>query len=107
MEFSTFISRDTLERMALAMHNKTDDEQNLLLYSVCVNGYVGNFLRILPEAGEGQDMQRALHKSKEDYFRRCLTALNYITVLQTPSLAVLQALLTGVSGSKRRVSSSD
>ncbi|KAL1644397.1 hypothetical protein SLS58_004311 [Diplodia intermedia] len=97
LEFSTYITRETLERMALALHNKSVDEQTLLQYSVCVNACAGTFLSHLPEYGESDTMQRALDKSKEDYLRRAINAMNYIGILATPSLALLQALLTGVS----------
>ncbi|OJD33034.1 c6 transcription factor [Diplodia corticola] len=97
LEFSTYISRDTLERMALALYNRSADEQTLLQYAVCVNACAGTFLSHLPEYGESTDMQRALEKSKDDYLRRALNAMNYIGILATPSLALLQALLMGTT----------
>ncbi|KAF4534112.1 C6 transcription factor [Lasiodiplodia theobromae] len=103
LEFSTYISRETLERMVLALHNKSEDQQTLLQYSVCVNACAGTFLSHLPEYGESDDMQRALEKSKDDYLRRALNAMNYIGVLGTPSLALLQALLTGLSSESKEL----
>lgn len=97
LEYSTYMSRETLERMALAMHDKNEDDQTLIQYSICVNSCAATYLWNLPEEGQSVGMQHALDRSREDYMRRALTALNYISILEKPSLSLLQALLTGVS----------
>lgn len=91
------MSRETLERMALAMHDKNEDDQTLIQYSICVNSCAATYLWNLPVEGQSVGMQHALDRSREDYMRRALTALNYISILEKPSLSLLQALLTGVS----------
>lgn len=90
------MSRETLERMALAMHDKNEDDQTLIQYSICVNSCAATYLWNLPEEGQSVGMQHALDRSREDYMRRALTALNYISILEKPSLSLLQALLTGI-----------
>ncbi|KAH7042694.1 hypothetical protein B0J12DRAFT_206187 [Macrophomina phaseolina] len=96
MAYSTYILPNTLEMMALALHEKSESDQTLIQYAVCVNGAIDAYLARLLQDHQSAGMQRALEKSRENYQRRCFTALNYISILEKPTLSLLQALVTAI-----------
>ncbi|KAL1387340.1 hypothetical protein HDK64DRAFT_133516 [Phyllosticta capitalensis] len=96
LEFSSFISAKTLERMTLALIDAKEDEPTLIQYSICINSYAYAFLTRLPGEEMNEPMMEALDRSRDVYLRKALIGLNYISILAQPSLSLLQALLSGV-----------
>lgn len=97
LEYSTYISQETLERMAVTMYKNDEDEQTLLQYSICVNAYASTFLWSSQQGKENTALQEASERSRENYSRRCFAALSRIHMLEKPSLSLVQALISGVS----------
>ncbi|KAK7545069.1 uncharacterized protein J3D65DRAFT_47895 [Phyllosticta citribraziliensis] len=96
LEFSSFISAKTLERMTVALVDAKEDEATLIQYSICVNSYAYAFLTRLNGEEMHEPMTEVLDRSRDIYLRKALIGLNYISILAKPSLPLLQALLSGV-----------
>ncbi|KAK7516977.1 uncharacterized protein IWZ02DRAFT_500893 [Phyllosticta citriasiana] len=97
LEFSSFISARTLERMAVALVDAKEDEATLIQYSICINSYAYAFMTCLPREEMHEPMMEVLGRSRDVYLRKALIGLSYISILAKPTLPLLQALLSGVS----------
>lgn len=82
--------------MCLAIVNDTVNQETALQYKLCVfykaTIFVSRWLRI-SSPGVISD---CLTKSREQYTTACLECLSLIDFSKSPSLAMLQALLSGV-----------
>ncbi|OJJ08304.1 hypothetical protein ASPVEDRAFT_179566 [Aspergillus versicolor CBS 583.65] len=85
----------TLERMCLALVNRTVDGQIAVQYKVCVFSratmFVTRWLRLCPS----DDLARCLVKSKKSYAAACLQCLREVDLTGGQSLLMLQTLLSG------------
>lgn len=87
----------TLERMCLALVNRTVEGQIAVQYKVCVFSratmFVTRWMRLCPSDG----LARCLAKSKKSYAAACLQCLRDVDLTGGQSLLMLQTLLAGVS----------
>jgi hypothetical protein len=92
------ISPQTLENMCLALVQGKDDESILNHYRVAVYTKAASMVARLPETEVGNRayLHGLLRSSKEQYESTALAALTKINLLTSPSLSLLQALLSGV-----------
>jgi hypothetical protein len=87
-----------VERIGLALMEGTADEKTLLLYKVIMHFkaavvlYASNLQG--PKSGE---VQKHIRQMEYDHLFAALTALDKIGLLTSPSLLLVQALITGVS----------
>ncbi|KAK7510285.1 hypothetical protein IWZ03DRAFT_363327 [Phyllosticta citriasiana] len=95
LEFSSFISAKTLERMAVALVDAKEDEATLIQYSICINSYAYAFMTCLPREEMHEPMMEVLGRSRDVYLRKALIGLNYISILAKPILPLFEALLSG------------
>lgn len=92
------ISPQTLETMCLALVQGQDDESILNLYRVAVYTKAASIVARMPETEvcNRAYLHGLLKSSKEQYESTALAALTKINLMTSPSLSLLQALLSGV-----------
>lgn len=95
-ELTSFISRSTFERMAYALIDGQVDVYTRAEYLVCVNFFMLTSVG-LEEADQSGLIKKRVQILRERYRKNAFLALKVISVLNPPSLSLLQALLAGVS----------
>ncbi|KAH7349747.1 hypothetical protein B0T11DRAFT_289834 [Plectosphaerella cucumerina] len=94
-ELASIISSDSFERMAFALIDEQILGHARAEYIVCVN-FFSLTLTIGLESGDvSSSFRRRLKPLQKKYRRNAFAALNHISMLSTPSLSLLQALLAG------------
>ncbi|OGM50778.1 hypothetical protein ABOM_000742 [Aspergillus bombycis] len=89
------ISKRTLERMVLGLMERKEHEQVLFQYQVCI--YSKELFRISrwSTVRQNQALGQQLEQSQKYYKAAALNALKQISVLSSPTLVLLQSLLSG------------
>lgn len=83
--------------MAFALVDQHDLGHSRAEYIVCVNFFILTLTIGLEAGDQGESTAARLKPLQERYRRNAFKALNHISMLSTPSLPLLQALLAGVS----------
>ena len=83
--------------MVFSLMERKEHEQVLFQYQVCV--YSKELFRMSrwSTVCQNQELSKQLERSQNYYKAAALTALKQINVLSSPSLTLLQSLLSGVS----------
>ncbi|KAM0109124.1 hypothetical protein ACP6JB_005269 [Aspergillus fumigatus] len=97
LDYFKHVSRPTLKHMGLSLLRKTASPHDTLFYTVCVNSMAYKFINcLLMDEDDGQ-LSQMLRERAAKYKRTAQNALRRIPLLTSPSLALLQATLCGVS----------
>jgi hypothetical protein len=83
--------------MGLSLLRKTASPHETLLYTVCVNSVAYKFINCLLMNEEDDELSQMLRERAVKYKRTAQAALRRIPLVASPSLALLQATLCGVS----------
>lgn len=87
-----------VERIGLALMEGTADETTLLLYKIIMHFKAAVVLYASNLQGpKSVEVQKHIRQMEYDHLTTALTALDRISFLTTPSLLLVQALITGVS----------
>lgn len=92
------ISNKTLERMGLAIIERSENEQVLQLHRISVWVKAISCISKLAPLISSEPLKVHFRSLKKQYEAAALEELNSIAITATPSLPLLQALLSGVSG---------
>jgi hypothetical protein len=90
------VSKRSLERMGLALIERTVSGQTRLQYIICVNLIAYLYSVATDSNAQSETMRRHLERSRKEYLRSGLEALERMSLLAPPSLTLLQALISGV-----------
>ena len=90
------VSFPTLERMCVPLVEGKEDQHKLTCYRVCVYMKASGLLCRLPKKDRSVPLRRHLEQSKKQYEHEVHKALSELDYLAPPSLALLQAFLSGV-----------
>jgi hypothetical protein len=89
----------TVERIALALMEGTADENTENLYKVIIHFEFAVVLYASQLQGpKSPAVQKHIRQLEYDHLRAALTALDHVSFLTTPSLLLVQALITGAMG---------
>ncbi|EOD51115.1 putative c6 transcription factor protein [Neofusicoccum parvum UCRNP2] len=91
--FMKHVSPKSLERMGVALLHQQEDQETLLLYSICVNSMAAKFLNTILLEETNDDMAQEVRTATEKYRTSAQLAMSRIHLLASPSLTLLQALL--------------
>jgi hypothetical protein len=87
-----------VERIGLALMEGTADERTLLLYKVIIHFKAAVILYTSNLQGpKSVGVQKHIKQMEYDHLTAALTALDKVGLLTSPSLLLVQALITGVS----------
>ncbi|KAL4756333.1 Zn(II)2Cys6 transcription factor [Aspergillus foveolatus] len=89
------ISPATLENMCLSIMEEKVDRHTLVCYRICVYMTAATMISRLPRRDQSVLVRRHLEKSKKQYENEIQRALGELDFLAPPTLAFLQALLSG------------
>lgn len=92
------ISDQTLERMGLAIIERSENEQILQLYRIIVWVKAISCISKLAPLIPSQPLKLHFRTLKKQYEAAAIEELNSIPLAASPSLTLLQAILSGVSG---------
>lgn len=82
--------------ISLLSNKASADEKHI--FTVCLSGAAHKFLKTILASGEhDEELTEHLYQRLLMYKQTVLVALDRISLMTTPSLALLQALLCGVS----------
>jgi hypothetical protein len=87
----------TLEKMAMSLLRKDASLSDSILYTVCVNVMAYEFLTTALMVEEKIGLSQRLQQNALRYRATAQAALRKIPLVTTPSLALLQAIICGVS----------
>jgi hypothetical protein len=92
-----------VEKIGLALMEGTADEKTLLLYKVIIHFKAAVVLYASNLQGpKSVEVQKHIKQMEYDHLIAALTALDKVGLLTSPSLILVQALITGVSLHRRR-----
>ncbi|KAF4171290.1 hypothetical protein CNMCM8694_003561 [Aspergillus lentulus] len=97
LDYFKHVSRSTLKHMGLSLLRKTASPHDTLLYTVCVNSVAYKFINCLLVDEDDGELSQMLRERAAKYKRTAQAALRRIPLLTSPSLALLQAILCGIS----------
>ncbi|KAJ4311311.1 hypothetical protein N0V84_010516 [Fusarium piperis] len=100
LQLGRHLSKLTLERMEYALIENTVHGQRRLEYIICVNFWAYLVLTSLESEDPSTLIAQHLGGSRDRYFNNAKCALKRMSILATPTLSMLQALLCGVSSSQ-------
>lgn len=83
--------------MGLNLLHRTGSPHDLLISTVCVNGMASRFLTAITTTGIDSELIHEMTHSVVQFQASAKVALRSIPLLMIPSLALLQALISGVS----------
>ncbi|OQE05093.1 hypothetical protein PENVUL_c027G02482 [Penicillium vulpinum] len=95
-DYFRHISEATLEQMGLALLRRTGSAHDILINTVCVNTMASKFLTATTNTGIDSELIHELTNSVVQFQAAAKTALRSISLLTSPSLGLLQALLSGI-----------
>ncbi|KAJ5173807.1 uncharacterized protein N7500_001738 [Penicillium coprophilum] len=95
-DYFRHISEATLENMGLTLIHRTGSPHDLLINTVCVNAIASKFLSAISNAGIDSELIHELTHSAVQFQLAAKVALQGISLLTSPSLRLLQALLSGI-----------
>ncbi|KAK7705492.1 hypothetical protein SLS57_010026 [Botryosphaeria dothidea] len=91
--FVKHISPRSLEKMGIALVHQQEDQETLLLYSICVNSIAAKFLNTIISEESDTEMAQEVRVAIAKYNASAELAMSRIPLLASPSLTLLQALL--------------
>lgn len=94
--FFKHINPKTLEKMGIALVHQSEDEDTLLLYSICVNSMAIKFLNTVMPEEESPELAEEMLLAVQKYMASAKLAQSRIPLLTAPSLTYLQALICSV-----------
>lgn len=94
--FVKHISPRSLEKMGIALVHQQEDQETLLLYSICVNSIAAKFLNTIISEESDTEMAQEVRVAIAKYNASAELAMSRIPLLASPSLTLLQALLCSV-----------
>lgn len=83
--------------MGLNLLHRTGSPHDLLISTVCVNSMASKFLTAITTTGIDSELIHEMTHSVVQFQAAAKVALRSISLLTSPSLGLLQALLSGVS----------
>ncbi|KXG50367.1 Transcription factor [Penicillium griseofulvum] len=95
-DYFRHISEATLEKMGLSLIHGTGSPHDLIISTVCVNAMVSKFLTAISNARIDSELIYELTHTVVQFQLAAKLALQSISLLTTPSLGLLQALLSGI-----------
>ena len=84
-------------QMGLALLQRTGSPHDLLINTVCVNAIASKFLAAITNTGIDSELIHEMTHNIVQFQEAAKVALRSISILTSPSLGLLQALLSGVS----------
>ncbi|EKG17471.1 Transcription factor fungi [Macrophomina phaseolina MS6] len=91
--FFKHVSTISLEKMGIALVHQQEDQETLLLYSICVNSLAAKFLNTIISEESDAEMSHEIRTAMAKYTASAELAMSRIPLLASPSLTLLQALL--------------
>ncbi|KAJ5205456.1 hypothetical protein N7472_001904 [Penicillium cf. griseofulvum] len=95
-DYFRHISEATLEKMGLTLIHGTGSAHDILISTVCVNAMVSKFLTAISNARIDSELIHKLSHTVVQFQLVAKVALQSISLLTSPSLGLLQALLSGL-----------
>ncbi|KAJ5504862.1 hypothetical protein N7463_007736 [Penicillium fimorum] len=95
-DYFRHISEATLEEMGFTLIHTSGTSQDFLTGIVCVNAMVSKFLTAISNDGIDSELIHELTHSMTQFQLAAKVALQSISLLTSPSLGLLQALLSGI-----------
>lgn len=83
--------------MGLTLLHRTGSPHDLLISTVCVNSMASKFLTAITNTGIDSELIHEMTHTVVQFEAAAKVALRSISLLTSPSLELLQALLSGVS----------
>ena len=96
-DYFRHVSLLSLKKMGLALLRREVSAPISTIYTVCVNAMAYKFLTTVLTIDGADDLTENLRVSAQEYRASAQAALKQIPLVTPPSLALLQALLCGVS----------
>ncbi|KGO54149.1 hypothetical protein PEX2_025510 [Penicillium expansum] len=96
MDYFRHISEATLMQMGLALLQRTGSPHDLLINTVCVNAIASKFLAAITNTGIDSELIHEMTHNIVQFQEAAKVALRSISILTSPSLGLLQALLSGI-----------
>lgn len=97
MDYFRHISIPKLKQMGLSLLRNKIPTRESIIYTVCVNAVAYKFISTVVNLEEDTDLAFELRKNAKEYRASAQAALKQIPLLIAPSLALLQAIICGVS----------
>lgn len=85
--------------MGIALVHQQEDQETLLLYSICVNSLAAKFINTIISEESDAEMSHEIRTAMAKYTASAELAMSRIPLLASPSLTLLQALLCSVCNS--------
>lgn len=97
LDYFKHVSPKSLKDMGLALINRAEDPETLLLYSICVNSAAFKFINTVAfDSDMYSEIADGMRKCAADYLVSVQLAFGRIQLLSPPSLLLLQSLLCSV-----------
>ncbi|KNG83634.1 C6 transcription factor [Aspergillus nomiae NRRL 13137] len=95
-DYFRHVSKQSLEKMGMALIRKDASPSDTILYTVCVNSIAYKFLTTVVMTEEHGELSQWLWHNALQYRATAQAALRKIPLVTTPSLPLLQAVLCGI-----------
>ncbi|CAG8896568.1 unnamed protein product [Penicillium egyptiacum] len=95
-DYFRHISEATLKQMGLTLLHRTGLPHDLLISTVCVNAVASKFLTTITNTGIDSELIHEMTHSVVQFQAAAKVALRSISLLTSPSLGLLQAVLSGI-----------
>ncbi|KAJ5260045.1 hypothetical protein N7497_011137 [Penicillium chrysogenum] len=95
-DYFRHISEATLKQLGLTLLHRNGSPHDLLISTVCVNAVASRFLTAVTSTGIDSELIHEMTHSVVKFQASAKVALRSISLLSTPSLGLLQALLSGI-----------
>lgn len=96
-DYFRHVSLSSLKKMGMALLRREVSAPTSTIYTVCVNAMAYKFLTTVLTIDGAEDLTKELRASAQEYRASAQVALKQIPLVTPPSLALLQAMLCGVS----------
>lgn len=97
LDYFKHVSTEALKHMGLALINRSDSAETLLLYSICVNSAAFKFINTVLAENSLEVVGDGLRTCAANFLNSVKVAMARIYLLSAPSLLFLQSLLCSVS----------
>ncbi|KOS46929.1 hypothetical protein ACN38_g2120 [Penicillium nordicum] len=95
-DYFRHISEAALKQMGLNLLHRTGSPHDLLISTICVNCMASKFLTAITTTGIDSELIHEMTHSVVQFQAAAKVALRNISLLTSPSLGLLQALLSGI-----------
>ncbi|CAI7611640.1 unnamed protein product [Penicillium crustosum] len=95
-DYFRHISEETLKQMGLNLLHRTGSPHDLLISTVCVDSMASRFLTAITATGIDSELIHEMTHNVVQFQAAAKVALRSISLLTSPSLALLQALISGI-----------